>query len=126
MSEGQTVSLWTEDGALQSQPVAIDDMIYVRDDGSLNDDDSGTQGSAVIIQPIAPHDGVVAVAYVVRTTTQRPVAVNGAVQRAGLHPLRHADRLDIAGRRFWISAESAAGAHAVLTGRHMVRTSAAA
>jgi hypothetical protein len=107
MCEGQSLSLWVEDGVLQSQPIAINDMIHVRDDGALINDGGPATNSAVIIQPIVPHDGVVAVAYVARTTTQRPVAVNGAVVAQGLYPLRHADRLDIARRRLWISAEFA-------------------
>ena len=63
---------------------------------------------SVIIQPrFSPRDGVVAVAHIAPSTTYGLVAVNGVVAARGLQLLRHADRLDVANRRFWISAESA-------------------
>lgn len=107
MREGQSLTLWVEDGVLQPQPVAINNTIQVRADGSLTADGSCAPDSAVIIQIIVPRDGVVAVAFVTQTTTQRLVAVNNVVVAQGLHPLRHTDQLDIAQQRLWISAEFA-------------------
>jgi hypothetical protein len=107
MSRLHSILLWIEDDAMRPQPVAIANTIQVLADGTLAADGGSTQGSAVLIQPISPDDGVVAVAHVTPRTTYGLVAVNRIAVAPGLHPLRHADRLDIADRRFWISAEFA-------------------
>jgi hypothetical protein len=58
--------------------------------------------TGVLVAPIAPLAGAVGVLFH-RNTTAGVVSRNGVPVGPGMHLLRHSDRLDVAGQRFWIS-----------------------
>jgi hypothetical protein len=58
---------------------------------------------AALAAPIAASDGAIGV-LLVRDETAESVSVNGIPVPSGLHLLRHADRLDVADRVYWVSA----------------------
>jgi hypothetical protein len=63
------------------------------------------EGDCVLVQPVDPTDGAIAVALVPKSLAHG-VSHNGMPLASGLHPLKHADRLDVRRRDFWFSVEA--------------------
>ncbi|MBC8875232.1 MAG: hypothetical protein H8E44_37900 [Planctomycetes bacterium] len=61
-------------------------------------------GAGVAVTPIRPTDDAIAVALVT-PAADHAVARNGIPLPVGLHPLRHADRLDVGDRTYWLSGQ---------------------
>ncbi len=60
--------------------------------------------AGVVVTPIRPADDAIAVALV-QPAPGQAVARNGIPLTGGLHPLRHADRLDVGDRTYWLSGQ---------------------
>lgn len=100
------VSLWSTSTTPGTDCRVLDSAARIGRDGALAADNDDASYPGVTIQAIVPHDGGIAVVFVNAQSSAELVALNGSPVRNGLHLLRHADRLDLAGRSFWVSAES--------------------
>jgi hypothetical protein len=95
--------LWCGDGSRQRVDVAAPQALPYAE---MPADDSpasaaGWSRHSVLAVPIEPVDGGLGVLLV--PDGGAPVAINGVAVPPGLHLLRHADRLDVAGRLHWVS-----------------------
>jgi hypothetical protein len=61
--------------------------------------------TGVVIQPLHPVAGVIG-ALVVAVSSSRRVSLNGIPLAAGIHLLRHADRVDVDQQTYWISTQA--------------------
>ena len=105
VNTSQQLSVLWQVESRQLQRLGIHGTVQLHADGSIATDCSPAQSIAVIIQPVVPQDLAIAVAHITSVSPAGLVAVNGVPAACGLHVLRHADRLDVADCRFWISAE---------------------
>jgi hypothetical protein len=98
--------VWMVDPEGESERETLTGAAVVNARGELTPPRGAAPRRGVTIQPIVPCDGIVAVALVNAAPATGVVTLNGSPAANGLHPLRHADRLEVAGRTLWIVAES--------------------
>ena len=74
-------------------------------DTSNGDDESSLCGTDAILQSVRSADDVLAVVLVPVWSSTR-VSCNGSPLNAGLHVVRHGDRLDVSGRTYWVASQA--------------------
>lgn len=106
------MTVWHEDG-LDHQRVEASEAVALQPSVPHVVEISSTAmfpTEGILVAPIAPLAGAVGVLFH-RNAASGVVSRNGIPVGPGMHLLRHADRLEVAGHRFWVSvAPSVKGA----------------
>lgn len=101
----RTLTIWheTKDGPHQrlgfGSTIALPADVHSQIDGFDIETEAG-----VVVTPIRSVDDAIAV-VLVQPAPGRAVARNGIPLTGGLHPLRHADRLDVGDMTYWLSGQ---------------------
>lgn len=101
----QTLTIWheNEDGTRERSAFRTTVALPADEHSPIDGFDIETD-AGVVVTPIRPADDAIAVALV-KPAAGRVVARNGIPLSGGLHPLRHADRLDVGDRTYWLSGQ---------------------
>ncbi|HUG93201.1 MAG TPA: hypothetical protein VML55_20335 [Planctomycetaceae bacterium] len=100
------LTLWTPDDDGRPGQALVESAVVLRQDGShAAADGNAAAGQAPVVLPLAGREGAVAIVLVPEALTGR-VARNGVPLPAGAHLAGHADRLEHAGRQFWLAASA--------------------
>ena len=104
-SKTSNLSVWKSSPAESWQPRVATGVMELGVAGLVSVGHEPHRPTEVVIQPLYPVAGVIG-AMVVAESSSRRVSLNGVPLAAGIHLLRHADRVDIDQQTFWISTQA--------------------